>query len=172
MTDVEFSRPVLVDRIGHEPKTFAIEASPEEREALARRFAILGIDAFGAELRLERGGTLVRLRGRFCADVVQSCVVTLDPVCSRVEGEIDMAYGEDEDAGCGEVVFGLDDPDPPDPIRDGVIDIGEATAEHLALALDPFPRAPGVQFELGDDDATEPPPRPSPFSVLASLKKK
>jgi hypothetical protein len=60
-------------------------------------------------------------------------------------------------------------PDPPDPIVNGRIDLGALASEFLALGLDPYPRKPGVEFKSLTEDADD--ARPSPFAVLGKLKK-
>jgi len=83
----EFSRPIPRERLGGRVVVEEIAAAPQERAALARRFGLLGLDLLAAPLRLERGGvtSLLRLDGHLSAEVTQACVVTLEPVASRVE---------------------------------------------------------------------------------------
>jgi uncharacterized metal-binding protein YceD (DUF177 family) len=40
-------------------------------------------------------------------------------------------------------------------------------ADHLSLALDPFPRAPGAVYEPAPEPADA---KPNPFAALAGLK--
>ncbi|WP_203074313.1 YceD family protein [Falsiroseomonas ponticola] len=176
----EFSRPY---RLGNEPKALELAATPAECAALARRFSILGIAGFTASLSLkaETGGT-VRARGRLHAAVTQECIVTLDPVDQVVDAAIDLRILPDG------VPPTDDDPDSPDEIESagGFIDLGEAAAEQLALALDPYPRRPdaalppeldasGLDAEApAAQRAAEPSPgesRPNPFAALARLKR-
>ena len=70
-----------------------------------------------------------------------------------------------------EVVIEIDE-DIPDPVENGQIDMGEAAAEHLALAMDPFPRSSGAAFTPPPEEPPEPTAKPSPFSALAGLHKK
>jgi hypothetical protein len=57
--------------------------------------------------------------------------------------------------------------DTPDEIESPVYDLGTALREELVLAIDPYPRAPGVAFEAPADEI-----RPeSPFAVLEKLKR-
>ncbi len=173
MIALEFSRPVLVERLGHDERTYDIEANTEERAALAARYGILAVETLTARLRLTRtGSTRVRLSGRFSADVVQSCVVSLEPVAAHLEEDFALTFATEKDDDPDEVVVIMDDEDPPEPIESGIIDLGEAAAEHLALALDPFPRAATAAFDAGDEPARDPPAKASPFAALASLKKK
>jgi uncharacterized metal-binding protein YceD (DUF177 family) len=165
----EFSRPT---RLGPDPREVALEATPAECAALAKRFGILGIGALSVRLRLvqEPGGT-VRARGTLAARVEQSCVVTLEPVTQAVEAPLDLRI-----LGEGEAPAD-DDPDSPDEIESagGVVDLGEAVAEQLSLALDPYPRAEGatlpeIEGPLPEPRVSEEPGRPNPFAKLAKLR--
>jgi len=155
----EFSRPILADSLAVSDRIHEIEANDEERAALAERFGILSIESLSATIRLRRlpGGDLVRLRGQLKAHVTQACVVSLEPVPEEIEEEFELIYGPKPDEESEEIVVDMEAMDPPEPIINNAIDIGEAVAEHLALALEPFPRAPGAEF-------TE--PRKSPKKCL------
>jgi uncharacterized metal-binding protein YceD (DUF177 family) len=102
----------------------------------------------------------VRLDASFEANVVQECVVTLDPVPNDVAESFTLFYGEaPEGAGEDGIV---------EPLQGETIDIGEAVAQQLSLALDPYPRAPGAALDLklaGGAGAD------GPFAALAKLKK-
>lgn len=171
----EFSRIVRVDRIPASGMHLDIEAKPAERAALADRFAIQSIGVLRAELTLRvlAGGAVVRVSGHVEAEVVQTCVVTLEPVAQTVSEDFVLSFGteQSDEQPMTEIELSLDEEDPPDPILDGTIDVGEAVAEHVALALDPFPRKPGITFESGDDREVEEEKRPNPFAVLAQLHK-
>ncbi|MDR3440838.1 DUF177 domain-containing protein [Telmatospirillum sp.] len=174
MIPLELSRPVQVDRLGHEERSYDIEATTDECAALARRYDILAVARLSARVRLRRlpGGKLFRLSGRFSADVSQSCVVTLAPVPAHLEEEFILIYTMDRPEEGDEVIIDLDAEDPPEVIENGAIDIGEAVAEHLALALDPFPRVDGAVFHYDEAPPIEETPKVNPFATLASLKKK
>jgi uncharacterized metal-binding protein YceD (DUF177 family) len=155
----EFPRPVAVERLAEED-IYRIEATPAERVALARRFGLRALDALTAEVRLTPLGRGVRLDAALEADVVQECVVTLQPVPNHVSERFTLVYGEapaspDEDA----VV---------EPLENETIDIGEAVAQQLSLALDPYPRAPGASVDprWTGEEAVE-----GPFAGLAKWKR-
>lgn len=174
----EFSRPLAVDRNAPPQHSFAIEATEVERKALAKRFGLVSLEALQAQGTLESfdDGRRARLTAHFTAQVTQSCVVTLEPVSARLDETFTLDYDADADPAAlsePDIPENLDlfmeEPDPPDPLVGGVVDVGEAVAEHVALALDPYPRAPGVAFELpGAQDPAE----DSPFKALAGLVKK
>jgi uncharacterized metal-binding protein YceD (DUF177 family) len=124
--------------LGRETK-HEIAATEAERAALARRFSLLTLDRLEAEVGLRTlPGGMVRLSASFTAEIVQSCVVTLEPVPGRIAEEFTLLYGDVDDA--REVV--LDgEAETVEPFAGDRIDIGEAVAQQLSLALDPFPRA-------------------------------
>jgi uncharacterized metal-binding protein YceD (DUF177 family) len=135
----EFTRPVAVPRSHDRDTTHRIAADAREREALAARFSLLALDRLEAEVRVRRlAGGLVRLSATFAAEVVQACVITLEPVADRIAEEFTLLYGETEAA--REIVLDGED-ETVEPLEGSTIDIGEAVAQQLSLALDPFPRA-------------------------------
>src|SRR5690606_11223516 len=119
----------------------------------------------------------VRLSASLEADVVQACVVTLEPVSATIRSNLERLYSTDavgESEGtvaAGEVEVGHDEEEPPEPLVDDTIDVGQAVAEQLALEIDPFPRAAGVEFE-GYTSGESEEASPHPFASLARLKKK
>ena len=173
----EFSRPVDVARLPPGESAFDLEADDEECRALAKRLGLVDLADLKAAVRLwpAGGGTSVRIRCHLVARVTQTCVVTLEPVAGRIDAIFERLYGPtaaDDEEG-GDVFLEPDEQEPPEPIRDGVVDLGEAVAEQLALELDPFPRAPGAEFEgfstarqEGDDAESG----QGPFAALARLK--
>jgi uncharacterized metal-binding protein YceD (DUF177 family) len=161
----EFSRPVDIARLAG-VKERRIEASPAERAALARRFGILGIDSLGARVRLAPVARGVRLDAEFEAEVVQECVVTLEPVRSVVVEQFSIIYGEPSTAEAQPI--GEDD-DLVEPLPGNELDIGEAVAQQLSLALDPYPRLPGAEFP---EEAREAPSDDHPFAALAKLRQR
>lgn len=178
----ELSRPISWALIRHrapgDGRRERIEASPAECAALARRFGIPGVNAFSAEVELRAGpGGIALVEGRLKAEVVQTCIVSLKPIEQRIDEPVRLRFlpeGE-EPSDDGE----LDTPDEI-PTEGGVIELGEALAESLALALDPYPRDPAAEipaeFRLEEEEEAapaepEPPKRPNPFAALAALKK-
>jgi uncharacterized metal-binding protein YceD (DUF177 family) len=169
----EFSRPVAVETVTEEA-AFVIEATSGERDNLARRVGVVSVDHLSADLRLIRlMGAIIRLEGRLTAEITQSCVVTLAPVHSRIAVAVDRRYGPAEalaDADTEDIPFEEDDL--PEVLVDGVIDLGEAVSEQLALEIDPFPRAEGAEFP-GYSTGPEPAEKAkSPFAALEDLLKK
>lgn len=175
---VEFSHPLIVDNLSTSESVFDLTAKPDERQALAQRYGVVSVDALSAVVVVTPlpGGD-VAVKADYNADVVQACVVTLEPLSESLSGSFSMVFSEnpvDEDDG-SEIEIDIDGPDPADAIIDGVIDIGEAVAEHVALEIDPFPRAEGAQYDSpdnGEDANAGDLQRPNPFAKLAALKDK
>jgi uncharacterized metal-binding protein YceD (DUF177 family) len=148
-----------------------VRAGVEERAALATRLGLVSIDMLEAVIRLEREASgVVHVSGRLEAEFVQTCIVTLAPFPSHVEDSFETDFSADSPVESpsldAEFVFDLEN-DPPEPIIDGNIDLGELVAQYLSLALDPYPRAPGVAFDpvwVADEESM------SPFAVLKTLK--
>jgi uncharacterized metal-binding protein YceD (DUF177 family) len=166
----EFSRPVRLEELSHQPRRYDIEANEAERAALARRFELQGIDKLAAEVTLksETAGKRVRLAATVDADVVQSCIVTLDPVPAHISTSFEVVYDRMAAPSGHEVVVDAGDVDIL-PLEGEILDIGEAVAEELALSLDPYPRAPGAQVE-GVPEPSDGGNRP--FEMLARFKAK
>ncbi|MBP2230365.1 uncharacterized metal-binding protein YceD (DUF177 family) [Azospirillum agricola] len=179
----EFSRFVSADAVRRADLTETIEATESERRRLAERLELESIDRLTATIRLRavRGGQMIRVSGRLEADVVQTCVVSLDPVPAHVDERFEALFAPEsliEDPGAEIDIDPYEsDEDAPEPMVNNRIDIGELTAQHLSLGLDPYPRAGGADFAgydegMDDEAAAEPeePQKPNPFAVLGQLK--
>lgn len=164
----EFARPIRLDTIGDVPRAVTIEAEADERAALARRFHLIAIDRLGATATLHRAGDRVVAEGRLSAAVAQACVATGDALPATIDEPFTLRFEPEGAAPAGEVELTDDDLDVI-PYSGGDIDLGEAVAETLSLALDPFPRAPDADARLraagvtGEDEA-------GAFAVLKGLK--
>jgi len=170
MSGVGFSHVVRVERLPPHGKHFRIEPSESERKAIAEALGIVAVDALAAELDVRPLAIGVGIRGTLEASVVQTDVVTLEPVHQEVSEEIDVTLTPAEGEGVRNRRFAEDEPEAErDVFRDGQIDLGAIAVEHLALGLDPYPRAPGVEFSghIEDDSAED----PSPFAALERLKR-
>lgn len=167
MAAPEFSRRIDVRQA--DGRTIELSAGADEREAMARRFDLVRIDRLEASVVLSRSGETIEVSGRLDADIVQSCAVSAEdlPVAVREslgfrfvpatdhppEEEIEL----DADA-CDEIEY-----------TGTEFDLGEAVAQSLALAIDPFATGPGAEEArrkaglMGEEDA-------GPFAALKALK--
>ncbi|WP_375427555.1 DUF177 domain-containing protein [uncultured Sphingomonas sp.] len=143
----EFSRPERVDAISDRERVVELEARPAEREALARRFGLIALESLTAVFTVRREHGELTARGRVAADVVQACSVTGEAVAAHVDEPADLRFVPAGSAEAAELELSADALDT--IVHDGPnIDLGEAAAETMALALDPFPRAPGAAATL------------------------
>lgn len=149
-------------------------AAAGELEAIARALGLLTCASLEAGYAITPDGTgRYALSGTLRADVVQACVVTLDPVASTIEASFEAAFwpGDDIPPPRGGVLD-LDEAAEPQPILGGQIAVGRVVFECLAESLDPYPRKPGATFDWQEaapaGDASGNPE--SPFAVLANMK--
>lgn len=178
----EFSRPVLVSKIGRNGLSMTIRAEPEEREALARRLDLLALDRLEAIVEFREKADGFVLEGDLVADLAQRCVVSLQPVPVRIEEHFTQYFSENapSDAELMQRAMeeGLDffaeaeDDEIPDPIVNGRIDAGEAMVQQLAVMLDPYPRLPAAELPARRRGVTlnaedEPLEKANPFAELA-----
>ena len=170
----EFSKILQVDSLSEAAKRVRLEANDTERAALAARFELISVESLTGDLIVERtkGSELIRVRGRMAAEIRQSCVISGDPVAATIEESVDERFGEPGDTDI-EIEVSLDEEDPPEPIENGEIDLGEVVAQILGVAIDPYPRASGAeipqQYQAKEGDSVE--MRKNPFEVLSSLKR-
>ena len=164
----EFSRRIDGLRLSPSGEQFEIAAKPEERTALAKRFDLLALDRLAAKVKVTpMAGGYYRLAAELDAQLSQACAITSEPVPAHIAESFTLTFGPVEDS--SEIV--LDgNAEPVEPLDDGMIDIGEAVAQQLSLALDPFPRADGATLEE-EADLSDRAPRQSPFAALAKLRK-
>lgn len=135
------------------------------RARIARALDLMELTAFEAAVALKPADEGWLLTGRVTAQAVQRCGLTLEPLPVTVDEGFEIALVEADEHAPAEVEVTLDD-EGPDLVEDGRVDLGVYAVEQLALALDPFPRKPGVVFEQ-----PEQPPEESPFAVLRQLKR-
>ena len=176
----EFSRPVPLDRLNSETIVRSLTASSAECAALAARFKILAVQALSGTLRVTRpgGGPTLRVEGQVEADVVQTCVITLQPCEQHLAEAFVQRFTLEPEEELEEVFSDPEAEEPAEPLTGESLDFGEVLAEQLALALDPYPRAAGATFEgahfgsaasEGETDAGW--ESESPFAVLKTLKR-
>lgn len=174
----DFHRPFDTRRLGHDPVREEIATSEEERRAIAAFLEIVSVDALSASVTISRWSSAgVEVNGQLRAKVVQSCIVTLDPVVQSIDDPFHRTFlppharkVEPRTVAEAEVIVQFDEEDPPDDLEGPVLDLGPLIVEQLALALDPYPRADGAT--LSDEFAAGEARKDSPFANLARLKDK
>src|SRR5271154_2832822 len=150
-----------------------IALDENQRRELAAWADVVSVNKLEARVFLRRlTSSRFTYAAHLDADIVQSCTVTLEPVSASISldftralhlvshvkkmvdfsGELSPAAGED---------------DVPEEIDSSRYDLAAPLPEEFSLALDPYPRAPGVAFEEPQAAAA---PRENPFAVLKKLK--
>jgi uncharacterized metal-binding protein YceD (DUF177 family) len=168
MTAKRASHVVLTNQIPSGGRSFVIELDAAERRTLADTIGITEVTELRSDLDVRPlGGDAYGVKGTLTATVVQTDVVTLEPLTQAVREEIDLSLVPAEDTREARPSVELGAPDR-DTYTNGRIDLDAIVAEHLALGLDPYPRAAGVEFPGHVEDAAG---KASPFAVLAPLKK-
>lgn len=165
MSEPEFSR--LVDERHIDPKPVSVEATAEEREALARRFGIVAVHQLQAMVRLERAGEAVAANGRLSASIVQSCAVSGEDLPVRIDEPLALRFVPAKPVDVEEIELEADELDQIE-FEGHTFDLGEAVAQSLGLAVDPYatgPEAERVRKELLSDAAAS-----GSFAALAALK--
>ncbi len=158
-----------VARLPRKGMPVVIHADARQREALARDHALAEVRSWRADLIVEpwkRNG--IKVSGRVVADIVQECVVTLNPLETRIDEAVEGLFlPEDSKLGrlgferAGEIVIAAEGPDSPETFSGDSIDVGALAEEFFALAIDPYPRSKGAQIasaglEEGDVEADGP----------------
>jgi uncharacterized metal-binding protein YceD (DUF177 family) len=173
VAEPELSRPLQVDKIAAGGVAEHVVARAAERKALAKRFDLLDLPKLEADLNVDHAqGQMLAVTGTLSADVVQQCVVSLEPVPTQIKANIDTLFAPAAllDVGANPPHAEEVENDAPEPIVNGLIDLGELVAQHLGIALDPYPRKQGVEL----NGATFGPAKSvsNPFAKLAELKNK
>jgi len=144
----EFSRPIKVKGLPGKP--IEIEADAGEREALAIRFGLPGIDRLHADVSLEQRGSAIRATGKLDVAIRQSCAISGEDFPARIEEEIDLRFVPEHAAAASgdendpiEIDLDLDDSDEIEYSGD-TFDLGEAVAQTLGLAIDPYAKGPAA----------------------------
>lgn len=161
----EFSR--MVRAYPQPPERLALAADAAERAALAERFGVARIDALEADVAFEADGRAVAARGRLSAELVQTCAVSGEDFAARIDEALDLRFvpagtlaPSDE-----EIELASDAPDEIEFAGDA-FDLGEALAQSLGLAIDPYAEGPGAHAARQSAGIT---PDTTPRGALADL---
>ena len=148
-------------------------ASADERRAVAEALDIVEVRSLMVRYRVSASGRSresergAHVAGELEAEVVQTCVVTLEPVTETVREPIAVEF---RDAAAIDAAADIDPDEEADLDRldsDGSVPVGRVVYEVLAAGLDPFPRAPGAEVTWTD---TTPEGAVSPFAALERLR--
>ena len=166
--------PVVVEQIPENGVHRDLEADQAVRAAIAEQGGLRDVLAASASLDVTpMSGGRFQVEGRVRARIGQTCVVTLDPIENEIDEPIDLIFAPPEqipqmaDLVDEAAESDVEIPDPPEPIENGVIDLGRLATDALYLAVDPYPRKPDAVFEppvVAED------PEDHPFAALKALQ--
>ena len=168
-----FSRVLRVSDIPSSGRDIEATADAEEREVIAELIGAQQVERFGYQLRVAPAGReAFSVTGAVSAKIVQTCVITLEPLPFDIEQEIDVRFMVNRRSAQRE-----DEPiDPHAPeieeLVDDAMDLGQLACEHLVIAIDPYPKQAGQHFKWeGDDDVSEAAAE-GPFAELKRFKRR
>ncbi|MEY4159759.1 MAG: hypothetical protein RLZZ136_380 [Pseudomonadota bacterium] len=165
----EFSRMGDIRVITTAP--IELVASADERKALARRFDLVAIDRLEAVVALERNGTIVTATGRLSAAIVQSCAVSGEDLPVTINEPLAFRFAPEGQPMTPDEEIELDEEACDEiPYSGTAFDIGEAVAQSLILAVDPYATGPHAEATRAAGILGE--AASGPFAALAALKTK
>jgi uncharacterized metal-binding protein YceD (DUF177 family) len=169
-----WSVPITVAQIPDTGLHRDFEADQEAREAMAEVAGLREVLSASASLDVTpQTGGRVHVTGHVRARIGQTCVVTLDPIENEIDEPIDLVFAPPEqipdlsDLVDEAAETDAEIPDPPEPIINGVIDLGRLATDALFLAVDPYPRRPDAIFQPLEETAD---PNDHPFAALKALR--
>ena len=169
MTD-EFAHRLPLNQI-RDGERIDLVADEAERKLTADRLDLRSLDRLEAHATLDRKGEIVRARGRLKASLCQSCVVTDEPVEAHADEAFDIYFLPEPKTDSPDEEVELVESDCDVVFHDGAaIDLGNAIADTLALALDPYPRSAGAEAALKEAGVLSE-AEAGPFAALAKLKR-
>lgn len=158
-------------------EALVIDANEAERAALAQQFGVTAIPALTARVTFEPKDGAVQVEGQLMATIQQPCAVSREDITYDVSEPLSLRFVP---AGSGreyapdeEVELTAEDLDEIEYHGDA-FDIGEAIAQTLALAIDPYregPDADRVRKEKGIESDDQQKPSGPLAEALAGLKK-
>lgn len=147
-----------------------VVANETECAALARRFDLVAVRTLEATVTLTADGPNVRAEGRMRASVVQSCAVSGEDLDVTIDEPFELRFVPPLTGLAPDAEIELDESELDDIEMDGEqFDLGEAIAQSLGLAIDPYltgPQAEEARRRAGIADESS----SGPFAALAALK--
>lgn len=185
--ETEWSHLIDAERLESGRNHFTISPNQQERKRLAQRLGIVSLKDLKVNVVIGHlsGQVAFHVQGEIDAQVIQNCVVSMEPVESHIHEVFESWFADAQVAvsiakarhekltekGYGEQPI-LEEKDDPEPFVDGHIDLGELATQYLSLAIDPYPHAEGVEYSgpkasEGPEDTQE-----NPFAALQDWKDK
>ncbi|AKM08823.1 DUF177 domain-containing protein [Croceicoccus naphthovorans] len=165
----ELSRWIAVRQC--EGREVEVTADAAERDRLAERFDLVSVESLEATVVLHRKDAVVSAEGRLHAKIVQSCAISGEDLPVSIDEALTMRFvpeSEAEEASFDEEIeLDADDCDEITYTGDR-FDLGEAVAQSLAVAIDPYATGPNAD-QVRKDIGLEEPEKENPFAALKDL---
>ncbi|WP_265515475.1 YceD family protein [Nitratireductor luteus] len=147
------SLPFRTSRLPRKGTDLTITADPDQRAGLAKAHGLLSVERFEAEIAIRPWkADGVRVKGTVSADIVQECIVTLDPLPARIAEDFEALFIPEgsrlarQEWRDGEIVIEAEGADMPEPFSGDTIDLGAVAEEFFVLGIDPYPRKKGSEL--------------------------
>jgi len=168
--DLPFEKNVELSSLSEAGTEVVLAPNEAERAAIAEWAEVSAVPAFSATVTVKRiSSSRFSYAAEFKAEVVQPCVVTLEPVTQKIEQnftrELHLTHTTRHRPELVELAPGAGEDEAPEEIESSRYNVAGPVLEEFSLAIDPYPRASGVAFEAPAEEKPE-----SPFAVLARLK--
>lgn len=184
----EWTYQINADGVSQDERTFSFSANEDEKKDLARRLSVESVGKAEAKITVCRldNKRIIRTHGIIDAEIVQNCVISMDPIDQKIKDEFEAFFANPDDVvsltkirherkahieGSEQEI--LDEQDDPEPIVNGKIDLGELATQFLSLSIDPYAHKEGyVLKDEHPDLVNKPVPdiRKNPFAALKKLK--
>ena len=191
----EWFYPFTADTVPASGKVVKMQADASQLKEIAERLGVAELKSIKAELRLslKNSGHILHIEGEFNAEIVQECVMSLQPVESSVSDTFEAWFADHSKAASftrakhqmkameeGDEVQVLEEKDDPEPLVNGQVDLGEVVVQFLSLSIDPYPRAAGMEESpiaeaiqgKGVKQVSPSSLRPNPFAALKNWRPK
>ena len=160
-----------IHNIGNISSSFDYTVEKNILESESQRLGLISLDLLKFNVLVKRkdinNDFIYKVRVHFIAELVQNCVVTLEPVNSVIDEFFEVDFSRNANSKKKSSQFDLNEEDELEISVGDRIELGEIIMEHLVLALNPYPRKKGVKFNyeqsLNDREG-------NPFSVLSRIK--
>ncbi|WP_068083078.1 YceD family protein [Polycladidibacter stylochi] len=176
---------VEVTRLGNKKHHIKLELSSEQCQQVAKAYDLIEVKQLEAQLELRtwrKNG--VAISGVIDAEVIQQCIISLEPVREVVHDSFERTFLPEEERGTKrknedslELLVDMEEKDPPETFSGSSLDVGAVICEHFALALNNFPRAAGVEMDekfapqpIDEEAEVREKQQASPFAALKKLR--
>lgn len=174
----DLSLKLVAAEIEREPRSYELEATGEQLAVLTERFELIALNSLSAQVDIHsRGGDDgIFIKGHVKADLVQRCIASLAEVPEQVDTSFSLLLVDPETADRMDADENYLDADEPeyDALEGDTVEVGEVVAQTVAISMNPYPRAEGVELSAGNkkDISFNQPEleKENPFAALSKLK--